>query len=90
MLDLLLVAPFWDDVDITKAGSTGRVLYESHNSGSAVQEMSSFISEQVGSEFVGRWMLLAEWRNVTGYDHEVTFVSTVASAGSMRLFCEVF
>lgn len=70
-----LVAPFWDDVDIRRAGN---IYYEIHsvsngNLGSLdlINRVSAYIREQSGDEFAGNWMLLVEWREVHPWPHGV-------------------
>ena len=46
--------------------TTGSVQYEVHtgDTDTLISQTSSFISEYYGSEFVGEWLLVAEWNRV--------------------------
>ena len=57
--DRYLVAPFWDDVDIT--GGNGEISYEIHDSGYYLDHVSGFIRAIRPSEFQGTWMLVVYW-----------------------------
>ena len=64
-----LVAPFWSDVDIRREGA---VFYEVHMTGNSGSEdllgvVSDFVSDYTGDDFVGSWMLIAQWDKVHPY-----------------------
>ena len=67
-----LVTPFWDDNDISIAGS---IYYETHESGSnlqsnaLLQNVSMFISAVNGVTFLGSWMLAVMWDEVHPWPH---------------------
>ena len=69
-----LVAPFWGDVDIRRAGN---VLYEVMTEGASpeaadlIMEVSNFVSNQTGDDFSGTWMLVAMWDQVHPYPHGI-------------------
>ncbi len=72
------VAPFWADIDIS---SGGEIRYEVHTSASNTSflaTVSSFITAETESVFMGEWMLVAEWREVPLID----FVSAAVSMWS--------
>ncbi len=74
--DNFLVAPFWADVDIQSYG-IGSIAYEVHNHTSAssfLDGVSKFISNETGTQFTGRWMLLAEWNDVPHYQGAMSTV----------------
>ncbi len=63
-----LVAPFWADLDISNG--VGSISYEVHtetDDTTLLADVSNFIRNITGSQFGGRWMLLAEWRNAPQY-----------------------
>ena len=64
------VAPFWDNGDISVAG---RISYT--ESQRLVECVSEFISRQLCVRFTGRWMLLAEWYQVTKPETTTSLVS---------------
>ena len=74
--DIQLVAPFLADHDPRKTGSVRYRVYDS-NSMDEINTVSSFIRNSGSSEnFMGNWMLVAEWRNVpmSGGDNRVVSV----------------
>ena len=60
-----LVAPFWDDADIT--GGNGQISYEIHQSGYYLDHVSSFIRARNPSEFQGTWMMVIFWDAIHPY-----------------------
>ena len=61
-----LVAPFWSDVNVEDGAGT--IQYEIHSSttgGTALQDVSAFISSEEDIVFEAEWMLVAEWEEVT-------------------------
>ena len=64
--DVVLVAPFWDDVD-TRFGS-GQISFEIHESGYFLGEVSEFIGRRRSAlSFTGTWMLIVYWDAVHPY-----------------------
>lgn len=62
---VILVAPFFSDIDISYG--TGRIRYEVHtlkSSEAIFSDINMIINDQMKTEFSGTWLLLAEWRNV--------------------------
>ena len=69
---LYLVAPFWDDIDITRGN--GKISYEIHQSGYFLQEVNSYLNRKRPSEFQGTWMTVVYYDAVHPYgssNHEV-------------------
>lgn len=71
--NLFIVAPFWDDVDIRRAGN---IIYEVHTafSGNAdslnlLSQVSSYIQGETGETFFGTWMMVAQWDMVHPWPH---------------------
>lgn len=61
------MAPYWADNDIRLAGN---VSYEVHaGSTGHLRTVSDFVGAEVGINFTGTWMLLAEWSEVHPYPH---------------------
>ena len=62
-----VVAPFWSDNDIRLKGE---VCYEVHDRHDELMDsVSEYISTSIGTNFRGRWMLLAQWDRVHPYPH---------------------
>ena len=62
-----LVAPFWDDVDIR--GGFGNISYQVYSSGSPLLDtVNTIISDEENINFIGHWMLVAEWDSVPSYE----------------------
>jgi len=60
-----LVALFWADHD---PRPSGQISYEVHTSNTPVMsEVSTFVSLQQNINFVGTWMIVAEWNSVPEY-----------------------
>ena len=60
-----LVAPYLTHIDISHGA--GEILYKVHTdltSPLVFNELNSFITHRSGVEFHGKWMLVAEWRDV--------------------------
>ena len=74
---LPLVAPFFTDIDIS--GGIGGIDYELHTedtSQSILSQVDSVINDHAGTNFNGRWMLVATWDNVPPFGD-----STVVRSG---------
>ena len=63
-----LIAPMWNDLDVTDGGS---ISYEVHEYGSGITlsnhllyQVSSYISETRHVDFYGSWMVVAHWEDV--------------------------
>ena len=62
-----LVAPFWADVDIRRG--VGNISYQVYYTGSPLLDnVSIIISDEENINFIGDWMLVAEWDGVSQYD----------------------
>lgn len=67
---LPLVAPFFADIDISNG--VGQINYEVHTddiSDSLLSQVNSLINDHAGTEFNGRWMLVATWDQVPPYQN---------------------
>ena len=61
-----LVAPFWADVDIEKG--VGNISYQVYSTGSPLLDIVNIIiSDEENINFIGHWMLVAEWDSVSEY-----------------------
>ena len=73
-----LVAPFWSDIDITRANG-GEIYYQVHSRGNnsvsdeLLDEVSVFISSSQQTVFSGSWMLVATWDHVKAFSGDSTF-----------------
>ena len=70
---LFLLAPFWDDVDIRRAGS---ISYEVHNAFSGntdslnlISRVDAYIQGETGTAYAGNWMLVVHWGRVHPWPH---------------------
>ena len=71
----LLIAPFWDDVDISGGG--GNVSYQTFSSSDEdvvttdnLNTVNSYVNSMHGDgNFTGAWMLVASWDHVSPYPH---------------------
>lgn len=69
-----LVAPYWDDVDISLAGN---ISYEVHSrngdinlgSNQLLNTISNFVEESTGQPFNATWLLAVEWKEVHPWPH---------------------
>ena len=69
-----LVAPFWADVDIS--GGVGNISYEVYSTGSpALDTVNTIISDEENINFIGHWMIVAEWDEVPAFGGSFTQVS---------------
>ena len=65
---LYLVAPFWADVDIR--GEVGNISYQVYSTGSPLLDtVNTIISDEENINFIGHWMLVAEWDSVPPYPY---------------------
>ena len=65
--NISLVAPYFADTDISKG--IGSVTYEVHNdsiipSSNILSQVDSLIVEHKQTQFSGKWLMVAEWKNV--------------------------
>ena len=71
----LLIAPFWDDVDISGGGGTVSYhTFSSADSDPLTTDNFDLVNTYVNSvhgegDFVGTWMLVAHWDQVSPYPH---------------------
>ena len=73
-----LVAPYLIDID--HSFGVGNISYEVHTvttSKPLLSKVNSLIDEHMGSQFSGKWMLVAEWKNVPEYG--VPFIVSFSS-----------
>jgi len=74
------VAPFWADIDTELGGS---ISYEVHipslgsYSNTLLDQVSTFISSQKNTQFIGNWMLVASWDQVPKYLGSFSTVSSL-------------
>ena len=71
------MAPFLADIDISEG--VGQIDYEIHTeatSESILYEVNSLINEHAGTEFNGKWMLVATWDDVPPYG-DTSVVSSI-------------
>ena len=78
---LYLVAPFWADVDISQ--KVGNISYQVYSTGSPLLDtVNTIISDEENINFLGHWMLVAEWDDVPPYSYDT---SQVSSLGIMHI-----
>ena len=69
-----LVAPFWDDVDISRG--VGTISYQVYSTGRPLLDtVNTIISDEENMNFIGHWMIVAEWDGVPEYGGSFTQVS---------------
>ena len=71
-----LVAPFFNDIDISRG--VGQIRYEIHTTASSeylLSNVSKLINEHTGMEFSGEWLLIAEWRDAPAFSQPLDIVS---------------
>ena len=57
-----LVAPFWDDINTETHGD---ISYQVYTTGSSLLDtVNNIISDEENINFIGHWMLVAEWNSV--------------------------
>ena len=61
-----LVAPFWDDIDISR-DENGQISYEIHQSGYYLDQVNDFLLRKRPSSFNATWMFVAYWDSVRPY-----------------------
>ena len=70
-----LVAPFWADVDIEEG--VGNISYQIYSTGSPLLDtVNTIISDEENINFIGHWMLVAEWDDVPPYPNRTSQVSS--------------
>lgn len=68
------MAPFWTDSDISEGvGEVSYQVYDNSQSES-LSWVSTYVSQQQQINFIGTWMLVAEWRDVPKHQGELTTV----------------
>ena len=71
-----LAAPFWEDVD-TEEG-VGEVSYQVYSTGSPLLDnVNTIISDEENINFIGHWMLVAEWDGVSEFLASPNLVSAI-------------
>ena len=68
-----VLAPFWSNNDIQRAGSIRYEIYDDSTADTlaiaVLERVSDVIANRTGEAFLGRWMLLVEWRDCHPYPH---------------------
>lgn len=59
-----MIAPFWDDVDLSQNGQVSYLLNNKSHSTDLLIEINSFLSTYIGSNFNADWILVVKWENV--------------------------
>ena len=72
-----LIAPFWDDVDISGIDG-GMIYYQVHTATGSnttslqlLSQVNNFINTVENGSFTGVWMLVAMWDKVHPYPHGI-------------------
>ena len=69
-----LVAPFWDDIDISEG--VGDISYQVYSTGSPpLDTVNTIISDEENINFIGHWMIVAEWDGVPAHQGSLIQVS---------------
>ena len=73
---LYLVAPFWAAVDIS--GGEGDISYQVYSTGSPLLDtVNTIISNEENINFIGHWMVVAEWDRVPEFNSSVHKVRAI-------------
>ena len=67
-----IVAPFWADNSIVHGG---QLSYEVHVATGLITQVSVYIRQLLQTDFIGTWMLVAEWVDVHEESGSPTTVS---------------
>ena len=59
-----LVAPFWDDINISDGGT---ISYETFESGYYLEQVNAYIQRQRQNAFQGTWMMNVYYKEVAPY-----------------------
>ena len=59
-----MVAPFWDDVDLSQNGQVNYFVNNKSDSTHVINEINRFLSTHLGSNFNADWILAVKWENV--------------------------
>ena len=82
---LHLVAPFWADIDIGRG--MGNISYQVYSTGSQpLDTVNTFISDEREFIFNGRWMLLAQWNNVSSFFNPTNEASCISTCTAVLDF----
>ena len=70
-----LVAPFWVDIDTRR--DVGNISYQVYsNESSLLDTVNTIISDEENINFIGHWMLVAEWNDVPRHPYHASQVSS--------------
>ena len=85
-----LVAPFWDDTDIS-SDEVGQISYEIHESGYYLEQVADFLRRKRPSSFIGTWMLVAYWDSVRPFPGSSATAVSASIVSQLSLFevCEL-
>ena len=73
-----LVAPFWDDINIAAENGVGDISYQVYSTGSPLLDtVNTIISDEENINFIGHWMLVAEWDGVPEFGSSTDKVSAI-------------
>ena len=65
LANFYVIAPFWDDINTSSGGT---ISYETYEQGSEVMsDVSYYVSNRIGRDFVGYWMIVIFWDEVHPY-----------------------
>ena len=70
-----IVAPYLTDIDISYG--VGSISYEVHSTNTSMSlltKVNSLIEEHMETHFSGKWMLVAEWKDVPQYSEPTNYV----------------
>ena len=78
--DSFVLAPFWDEIDLRKAGNVFYEVHTTFNNDSdslmLLSEVNEYIEWETADIFLGSWMLLVQWDDVHSYPHGKDVISS--------------
>ena len=85
-VDQLLIAPYWDDIDMRKQG---QLLYKVFINDSVVEQVSNFVAGHV-TGFEASWALVARWEDVCSFRKSQCYNEGIGvSIGPAHFVCNV-
>ena len=59
-----IVSPYWSDISTQFEGSISYEIHTNQTSLTLLHRVSKYIQQEEQNEFIGTWMLVAEWNSV--------------------------
>ena len=62
-----MIAPFWDDIELTNTGVVEYGIVNSSNTSSIINEVETFLKLDQDLDLKLDWVMVAKWENVCPY-----------------------